>query len=62
MQRWEITGEYIDKAVSATTDRRQAFQRMIADSEKRMFDVVLVHKLDRFSRNRYDSANYKYQL
>ncbi len=62
LQGWEIAGEYIDEAVSATTDRRPAFQRMIADSEKRLFEVVLVHKLDRFSRNRYDSANYKYQL
>lgn len=62
LQGWQIAGEYIDEAVSATTDRRPAFQHMIADSEKRLFEVVLVHKLDRFSRNRYDSANYKYQL
>lgn len=41
------------------TDRRPDFQRMIKDSEKNMFDVVLVWKLDRFARNRYDSAHYK---
>ena len=41
------------------TDRRPDFQRMIKDNEKNMFDVVLVWKLDRFARNRYDSAHYK---
>lgn len=35
---------------------------MIEDSSQKLFDVVLVHKLDRFSRNRYDSALYKSQL
>ena len=35
---------------------------MIADSEKGLFDVVLVWKLDRFSRDRYDSAHYKHIL
>lgn len=32
---------------------------MIRDSGKHLFDVVLVWKLDRFARNRYDSAHYK---
>lgn len=59
---WEIAEEYVDEAVSATTDRRPSFQRMIADSAKKQFEIVLVHKLDRFSRSRYDSANYKFLL
>lgn len=50
---------YPDEEKTATTDRRPNFQRMIADSSKKMFDVVVVHKLDRFARNRYDSAHYK---
>ena len=54
-----ILGTYIDRALSAKTDNRPDFQRMIKDSEKNMFDVVLVWKLDRFARNRYDSAHYK---
>lgn len=54
-----ILGTYIDHALSAKTDNRPDFQRMIKDSEKNMFDVVLVWKLDRFARNRYDSAHYK---
>ena len=32
---------------------------MIKDSAKRLFDVIIVWKLDRFARNRYDSAHYK---
>ena len=35
---------------------------MITDSAKGLFDIVLVHKLDRFSRDRYDSAIYKKRL
>ena len=57
-----IVNTYIDEAKSATTDRRPAFQQMIADSSNKTFDIVLVHKLDRFARNRYDSAVYKREL
>lgn len=57
-----IIDSYIDRAFSATTDRRPAFQKMIKDSAKNMFDVIIVWKLDRFARNRYDSAHYKAQL
>lgn len=57
-----IVETYVDEARSATTDKRPSFQRMIADSEKKLFDIVLVHKLDRFARNRYDSAIYKREL
>ena len=57
-----IVNTYVDEAKSATTDRRPAFQQMIADSSLAIFDIVLVHKLDRFARNRYDSAIYKREL
>ncbi|MFD2334732.1 recombinase family protein, partial [Cohnella sp. GCM10020058] len=53
---------YPDEEKTATTDKRPNFQRMIADSAKKLFDVVVVHKLDRFARNRYDSAHYKRTL
>ncbi|MDA8224205.1 recombinase family protein [Desulfosporosinus sp.] len=53
---------YTDEAKSATTDNRASFQQMISDSELNIFDVVLVHKLDRFARNRYDSAFYRRKL
>ena len=57
-----IVKHYIDRALSAKTDNRPEFQQMIKDSEKRLFGIVLVWKLDRFARNRYDSAHYEYQL
>ena len=57
-----IIGTYIDRAMSAKTDNRPEFQRMIKDSAKRLFDVIIVWKLDRFARNRYDSAHYKAAL
>ena len=58
-----VTGSYIDRARSGTSaDARPDFQRMIRDAEKKQFDTVLVYKLDRFARNRYDSAIYKARL
>lgn len=57
-----IVGTYIDRAISGKTDHRPDFQRMIKDSDKHQFDVVIVYKLDRFSRNRYDSAIYRAKL
>jgi len=54
-----ILNTYIDRAFSAKTDNRPEFQRMVKDSAKNLFDVVIVWKLDRFARNRYDSAHYK---
>ena len=53
---------YIDRAYSARTDNRPEFQAMIKDSDKRLFGMVIVWKLDRFSRDRYDSTRYKLQL
>ena len=57
-----VVKHYIDRAISAKMDNRPEFQQMIKDSDKKLFDIVLVWKLDRFARNRYDSARYKTQL
>ena len=57
-----IMHEYCDRAKSATTDDRPEFLKMIAASKEGDFDFAIVHKLDRFSRNRYDSAYYKREL
>ena len=54
-----IIGSYIDRAMSAKTDNRPQFQQMIKDSGKGLFEAIIVWKLDRFARNRYDSAHYK---
>jgi len=58
----QIVKIYTDEARSATTDDRPGFLQMIQDSALGLFSVVIVHKLDRFSRDRYDSAFYKRQL
>ena len=57
-----VIDEYIDKALTGRTDDRPGFQRMISDAAGKHFAVVIVWKLDRFARNRYDSAMYKAQL
>ena len=55
----DIVETYIDRAQSAKTDDRPEFKRMIKESSWKKYDVVIVWKLDRFSRNKYDSAKYK---
>lgn len=57
-----IIGEYIDKALTGKTDKRPDFQRMLRDCERGLFQAVICWKMDRFARNRYDSAMYKYKL
>lgn len=57
-----VINSYIDRAISGTSDNRPSFQQMIKDSNNRKFDVVLVWKLDRFARNKYDSVVYKNKL
>lgn len=57
-----VVGEYIDKALTGRTDKRPDFQRMLRDSERGVFKAVILWKTDRFARNRYDSAMYKYKL
>ena len=59
---YTIVKEYIDEAISARTDDRPAFQQMIEDAATGLFGVLIVHKIDRFARNRYDAAFYKRSL
>lgn len=59
---YDIVRIYQDEAMSATTDKRDQFIQMIKDSKHGVFQGVIVHKLDRFARNRYDSAFYKREL
>lgn len=58
----EIVGEYIDRATTGTNDNRPEFQRMIDDASQKQFEQILVYKLDRFSRNKYDNVVYKHKL
>ena len=57
-----IVDTYIDRAMTGTNDNRRDFQRMLRDSAKRAWDYVLVYKLDRFSRNKYEMAMHKRTL
>jgi len=57
-----IVDTYIDRAMTGTNDARPDFQRMIKDSNKRQWDYVLVYKLDRFSRNKYETTIHKHTL
>jgi len=57
-----IVKTYTDEARSALTDDRPQFQQMIQDARDGLFDALVIHKLDRFARNRYDSAFYKREL
>ncbi len=58
----EIIDTYIDRAQSGRSDERIGFQQMLTASDSRNFDCVIVWKLDRFARNRYDSAINKARL
>ena len=57
-----ILDTYIDRAMTGKNDHRGSFQRMMKDSHKRQWDYVLVYKLDRFSRNKYETAMHKKTL
>lgn len=57
-----ILDTYIDRAMTGTNDNRPDFRRMIKDSDKKSFNYVLVYKLDRFSRNKYETAIHKKTL
>ena len=59
---YSVIDEYIDEAKSAKTDNRPQFLKMINDSNKKQFEGIIVYQLDRFARNRYDSATYKAKL
>lgn len=59
---FNIVKNYIDRAKSGTKDDREQFLQMIADSKKGLFKNIIVYQLDRFARNRYDSAIYKKHL
>lgn len=50
----EITGTYSDDGYSGTTTDRPKFQEMLSDAENGLFEIILIWKYDRFSRNLID--------
>ena len=57
-----ILDTYIDRAMTGTNDNRPSFQRMLKDSSRKEWNFILVYKLDRFSRNKYETAIHKKAL
>lgn len=57
-----ILGTYIDRAMTGTNDNRPDFQKMIKDSSRKEWNYVICYKLDRFSRNKYETAIHKKTL
>ena len=57
-----ILDTYIDRAMTGTNDNRPDFKRMIKDSADRKWSYIIVYKLDRFSRNKYETAIHKKTL
>lgn len=55
--RMKIVDEYCDRAVSGRKDTRPEFQRMIKDSAKGIFDIIIVWNFDRFAREHVDSGS-----
>lgn len=59
---YSIKNFYVDEAKTGTNDNRESFLSMIDDAKKGLFKYIIVHKLDRFSRNRKDSIIYRAKL
>lgn len=61
---FRIVAIYVDRATTARKDveKRVHFQEMISDSAHHLWNFVVVWKLDRFARNREDSAVFKMRL
>lgn len=57
-----LSRTFVDEAESARFDDRPSFQNMFSTIRINPPDFVLVHKLDRFSRDRYDAAVYRRKL
>jgi site-specific DNA recombinase len=59
----EIVGEYADRGESAKTADRPQLQALLERVRvERDLDAVIVHKVDRLARNRYDDATISYTL
>lgn len=51
---WQVVAEYVEEGKSARKDNlrnRPKFRQMLADAEAHQFNVIVFHKLDRFSRS-----------
>ena len=56
---YKVISEYVDRAKTGRNANRPAFQNMIADSYRGLFQAVIVYMVDRFARSKEDSVVYK---
>lgn len=48
---WQVFGEYVDRGISGSKERRPELDRLLADCRKRRVDAVVVYRYDRFARS-----------
>lgn len=58
LREWEVVKVYEERGRSGKNIFRPEFQAMLLDAEDRKFDILVVHKLDRFSRSIIDTHTY----
>ena len=59
---WDVVSVYAEPGVSAKDTNRPVFQQMLRDARARQFNLILTHKLDRFSRSLLDVLVHLNQL
>ncbi|WP_161943118.1 recombinase family protein, partial [Streptococcus suis] len=52
---WSVYNIYTDGGFSGSNTERPALEQLIKDAKRKMFDTVLVYKLDRLSRSQKDT-------
>ena len=52
---WHVYKVYTDGGFSGSTTERPALEQLIKDAQNKLFDTVLVYKLDRLSRSQKDT-------
>lgn len=61
--KWIYIEGYIDEGLTGTsTNKRDAFNRMIEDGRNKKFDLILTKEVSRFARNTLDSLFYTREL
>lgn len=55
IKEWNIYKIYTDGGFSGSTTERPALEQLVQDAQSKLFDTVLVYKLDRLSRSQKDT-------
>lgn len=62
-KNWVFVGAYIDNGISGIrTEKRDEFQRMMADAKAGKIDMIVTKEITRFARNTLDSIKYTREL